>query len=218
MIRNSARSGVLYHVMIYYLQCVGGALRLSLTAQVGSDAGVVQCGCACSGQRTAIATGTVEDTMISNRGSNTDQRGIPSRGKLIISALAGGAALGLMAMVPVSSAQAQSPGNKDVLYDTSTPAKGACPGMDWHIVVHSDKTANGMVSWGGSKNLVHLTGTMDDHGALKMNATDGASNKTDTVTGTVDGNVLKAQINGTGTPCDNETMNVPKATNPVSRG
>jgi hypothetical protein len=51
-----------------------------------------------------------------------------------------------------------------------------------------------------------------------MNAVDPGSNKTDTVTGTIEGNVLKAQINGTGTPCDNETMNVPRAEGSVSRG
>jgi len=156
--------------------------------------------------------------MTSNRETDKDHGGVPSRSKLIVGALAAGATFGLLAVAPLSSAQAQSPGSKDALYDTSAPAKGACPGMDWHIVVHSDKTANGMVSWGGSKNLVHLTGTLDDHGALKMNATDDSSNKTDTVTGTIQGNVLKAQISGTGTPCDNETMNVPRAEGSVTRG
>jgi len=158
-----------------------------------------------------VTPGTVEDNVTAKHGIEIAHRRVPTRGRLIVGTLLGGAALSLMAIAPLSSAQAQSPGSKDILYDASMPAKGACPGMDWHIVVHSDKTVNGMVGWGGSKNLVHLTGTLDDHGALKMNATDASTNKTDTVTGTIQGNVLKAQINGTGTPCDNETMNVPKA-------
>ena len=160
---------------------------------------------------------TVEDQVIPNRRTEMLNRGTPSRVRLITGALAGIGALGLSAAVPLSSAQAQSPGSKDMLYATSAPAKGSCPSMDWHIVVHSDKTVNGMVSWDGSQHLVHLTGTMDDHDALKMNAVDPGSNKSDTVTGTIEGNVLKAHINGTGTACDNETMNVPRIESSVSR-
>ena len=51
-----------------------------------------------------------------------------------------------------------------------------------------------------------------------MNAIDPTSSKADTVTGTIEGNVLQARINGTGTGCDNETMNVPRAEGSVSRG
>jgi hypothetical protein len=160
----------------------------------------------------------MEDNVISKRGTEMGHAGTPSRSKLVVGALAGVGALSLLAIAPLSPAQAQSPGSKDTLYDISAPAKGACPGMDWHIVVHTDKTVNGMVSWDGSQHLVHLTGTIDDHGALKMNAVDPGSNKPDTVTGTIEGNVLKAQISGTGTPCDNETMNVPRAEGSVSRG
>jgi hypothetical protein len=137
--------------------------------------------------------------------------------KLVVGAFAGVAAIGLLAAVPLNHAQAESPGSKDMLYATSTPTKGACPSMDWHIVVHSDKTVNGMVGWDGDKHMVHLTGTMDDNGAIKMNAVDSDSNKADTVTGAVDGSVLKARISGTGTPCDNETMNLPRAESSVSQ-
>jgi hypothetical protein len=131
--------------------------------------------------------------------------------KLIPGAIIGIGVLGCLATIPLSGAQAQSPGSKDRLYATSSPAKGSCPNMDWHIVVHSDKTVNGLVSWDASQHIVHLTGTMDDHGAIKLKAAGTGPNKADTVTGTLDGNVLTARISGTGTPCDNETMSVPRA-------
>jgi len=106
----------------------------------------------------------------------------------------------------------------DMLYDARTAPKGACPGMDWHVVVHPDKTLNGVVSWDGSKHMAHLTGTVDTSGNFTANAVENGTNKSDTVSGSVRGNDMRASISGTGTPCDNETMNLPKVTNGVSRG
>jgi len=139
------------------------------------------------------------------------------RAKLAVGTSTGILTIGLLTIGALGPAQAQAPGSKDMLYATSTVAKGSCPGMDWHIVVHSDKTVNGMVGWDEAKHMVHLTGTMDDHGVIKMNAVDPGSNKADTVTGTADGSVLKARISGTGTPCDDQTMEVPRAQGSVAQ-
>lgn len=132
-------------------------------------------------------------------------------------ACAGLAAVGLAVVAPVLSAQAGVP-STDTLYDTKTEARGGCPAMDWHVMVHPDKTVNGIVSWDGSKHMAHLTGTMDNKGAFKANAVESEGNKSYPVTGTVDGSTLKAKINNTGTPCDNKMMAVPHVANGVSNG
>jgi hypothetical protein len=107
---------------------------------------------------------------------------------------------------------------RDTLFVARTGPQGACPGMDWHVVVRPDNTVNGVVSWDGSKRMAHLTGTLDANGALTASAVENGTNKSDAISGTVQGNDMKASISGTGTPCDNETMNVPKAANGVSHG
>jgi hypothetical protein len=138
--------------------------------------------------------------------------------KFVSGSCAGIAAASLVMAIPLSPAQAQAPGSKDMLYATSTVAKGSCPGMDWHIVVHADKSVNGMVGWDQAKHMVHLIGTMDDQGAIKMKAVDSGSNMADIVTGTINGSVLKASISGTGTPCDNQAMDVPRIQGSPAQG
>jgi len=125
------------------------------------------------------------------------------------------AALGF-AVVPLA-VQAQSP-QHDVLFDTQTKADGSCPGMAWHVVMHPDRTLNGMVTWDGSKHMAHVTGNVEKDGVIKASAVEQGSDKSGTVTGTVHGNIMKASIAGTGTGCDNHTMNVPQATNNSTSG
>lgn len=131
------------------------------------------------------------------------------------SALAVVAALGFATVPFIAQAASE---NHDVLYDTQTQTKGGCPSMAWHVVVHPDNTLNGVVSWDQEKHMAHLTGTVDKNGSFKANAVEQGSGKTDTVTGSVHGNDLKATINGTGTGCDNQTTSVPKATNASTSG
>src|SRR6476659_7092200 len=107
----------------------------------------------------------MEDEVIQY--NSAGKQGAARLAKFAVGTYAGAATIGLLTAVLLSPAQAQAPGSKDMLYATSTVAKGSCPGMDWHIVVHSDKTVNGMVGWDEAKHMVHLTGTMDDHGAIK---------------------------------------------------
>src|SRR5690349_14895823 len=106
------------------------------------------------------------------------------------------AALGFAA-APALAQSAQH----DMLFDAQTQASGNCPAMAWHVVMHPDKTLNGMVSWDHQKHMAHLNGTVDNNGAFKANAVEDGSNKTDTVTGTVHGKEMRATINGTGTGC-----------------
>ena len=131
--------------------------------------------------------------------------------------LAGAATLGVAALLAVAPARAQMPAN-DTLYDTHATAGGACNGMDWHVIVHPDKTINGVVGWDGFRHIAHLSGTVGADGSFKANAVEPGSNKTDTVSGTLQANDLKASINGTGTPCDNQTMAVPLDSGGMAKG
>ncbi len=137
----------------------------------------------------------------------------------------GQASMGKSSMGQSTTAQSstgQPQGNRvhgrDTLFVARTGPQSACPGMDWHVVVRPDNTVNGVVSWDGSKHMAHLTGTVNASGALTANAVENGTNKSDAISGTLQGNDIKASISGTGTPCDNETMNVPKAANGVSHG
>lgn len=132
-------------------------------------------------------------------------------------ACAGLAVIGLSVAVPIMSAQAGVP-SQDALYDTKTEARGGCPAMDWHVMVHPDKSVNGIVSWDGARHMAHLTGTMDNMGAFKANAVESGTSKSYPVTGTIDGATLNAKIGNTGTPCDHEMMAVPQVANGVSKG
>jgi hypothetical protein len=137
----------------------------------------------------------------------------------------GQASMGKSSMGQSTTAQSstgQPQGNRvhgrDTLFVARTGPQSACPGMDWHVVVRPDNTVNGVVSWDGSKHMAHLTGTVDASGTLTASAVENGTNKSDAISGKVQGNDMKASISGTGTPCDNETMNVPKAANGVSHG
>jgi hypothetical protein len=134
------------------------------------------------------------------------------------SVFAAAATVGFIALPLAAHAQSAAPSKQDVLYDTQTQANGSCPAMAWHVVVHADQTLNGMVSWDQAKHLAHLTGSVGKDGAFKVNAVEQGSNKTDTVTGSIHGNNMKASISGTGTGCDNQTMNVPMTTNASTSG
>ena len=98
------------------------------------------------------------------------------------------------------------------LYDTSTEAQGACTGMDWHVVVAPDKTVSGVVGWDNMQHLAKLSGTVGQDGKLNVTATEQGSSKTEHVSGTDDGTQLKVGINGTGTACDNTSLDVPRVT------
>lgn len=132
-------------------------------------------------------------------------------------ALAGIAAFGLGAVALPQLTHAQMPG-KDTLYDTRTGPSGGCPGMDWHVVVHPDHTLNGVVSWDDFKHMAHVSGTADKNGAFKVDAVGMSGGKAPIVTGTVEAKQLKASIAGTGTACDNQTMNIPRIDTGTSSG
>ena len=130
----------------------------------------------------------------------------------LCAAIAACAALGVGLAVPVTSVQAQTSA-KDTLYDARTQPQGSCPAMDWHVVVHPDKSVNGVIGWDNFKHIAHIATTLDGHGAFKANATEqgGASHS---VNGTVDPKAIRADISGAG--CDHETLAVPRSANGIS--
>jgi hypothetical protein len=117
-----------------------------------------------------------------------------------------------------SPIQAKAAEGQGALYDTSTSSSGACPGMDWHVIVYPDKTVAGVVGWDKMQHLAKLSGTVGKDGKLDVKATEEGTAKTDTVSGTDDGSHIKVGISGTGTSCDNNALDVPRVTSNTSVG
>ena len=127
----------------------------------------------------------------------------------LLPAVIAGAALGAIVL---SAPKVNAAEPTRALYDLSSGPQGACPGMDWHVVVSPDKTVSGVVGWDKMQHLAKLSGTVGQDGKLNVTATEEGSSKTENVSGTDDGSHLKVGINGTGTSCDNTSLDVPRVT------
>jgi hypothetical protein len=75
-----------------------------------------------------------------------------SVGRLIAAAFA---ALGLWLGVAV----AQVPQGR--IYVLHSPAAGACPSLDWHVVVEPNDILAGMIAWDDMKTMARATGKVD---------------------------------------------------------
>ena len=108
-------------------------------------------------------------------------------------ALCGGAMLNM--------AHAQVP--PGTLYVFHSQPQGACPALDWHIVVGEAGQLSGMISWNGMQSMAHATGSISANRSFTMTAVEvGGEARTATITGQAgtDG-WLTAAINGTGVAC-----------------
>ena len=110
-------------------------------------------------------------------------------------------ALGAGAMSNTTLAQVPPPGT---LFAMRSPAQGACPTLDWHVVVGENGALSGMVSWNNMKTMAQLTGTTNAQHQFSMTAQEiGGDGKTATITGQRrprDGWLL-ADVNGPGIAC-----------------
>jgi hypothetical protein len=113
-------------------------------------------------------------------------------------ALCGGAML--------NRAHAQVP--PGTLYVFHSRPQGACPALDWHIVVGETGQLSGMISWNSMQSMAHATGSISANRSFTMTATEvGGAARTATITGQArtDG-WLTADINGQGVACKGVTI------------
>lgn len=109
-------------------------------------------------------------------------------------------------MATCNIALAQVPEGR--LYVFRSSAQGACPALDWHVVVGAGGTLSGMISWNNMQSMARATGTVSS-GKVQMTATEvGGQNRTATITGQVQPNgYLQVNINGQNVACQN--INIP---------
>ncbi len=109
--------------------------------------------------------------------------------------------LGAGAMLNTAHAQLPAPGTLFALHST---AQGACPALDWHVVVGEGGTLSGMISWNGMKSVANVTGTTNAEHQFSMTATEiGGEGRTATITGQRrprDGWLI-ADVDGPGIAC-----------------
>jgi hypothetical protein len=125
------------------------------------------------------------------------------RARSLLATMAAGAAFSAGAMLNTAHAQGTLPaaGTLFVLHST---AQGACPALDWHIVVGDNGALSGMISWNGMKSIARVTGTTNAEHQFSMTATEiGGEGRTATITGQrrVRDGYLMADVNGPGIAC-----------------
>jgi hypothetical protein len=110
----------------------------------------------------------------------------------------------LSAGAMLTTAHAQLPPAPGTLFVLHSTAQGACPALDWHVVVGEGGTLSGMISWNGMKSVANVTGTTNAEHQFSMTATEiGGEGRTATITGQRrprDGWLI-ADVNGPGIAC-----------------
>ena len=91
----------------------------------------------------------------------------------------------------------------------STP-QGACPGVDWDVT-RVGNALHGVMGWDGMQKLATLDGAMGANGVFQLNVRQVAGGDK---TAVIDGQVRKdgwlvVKIQGTGTECDGQQVNIP---------
>ena len=118
--------------------------------------------------------------------------------RILLATVAAGALCG-GAMLNVAHAQVP-PGT---LYVFHSQPQGACPALDWHVVVGQGGQLSGMISWDEMKSMAHVTGSMAANRTFTMSAKEvTGGSRTATITGRAgtDG-WLTADIDGQGVAC-----------------
>ncbi|MBS0639424.1 MAG: hypothetical protein U1E70_25325 [Acetobacteraceae bacterium] len=126
------------------------------------------------------------------------------------------AALAVAACTPTGNAPSamdtgKAADGKNGLYSFHTGPASGCPGLDWHVVLHPDGKITGMVGWAGMTRTATLSGTMARNDTFTGTATEAKTGRTATISGSAGGTYIAISIAGTGTPCDNVVLNVPRA-------
>ncbi len=129
-----------------------------------------------------------------------------------------GSLLAIAATCGVASAQPLPEGR---VYTFHSGTTGPCPGADWHVVVGSNNTLSGVITWDNMKAMARASGTVNPaNRTFQMNAVrvdEGGKGRTATIDGTVrqDG-WLVANVKGPNISC--QGINVPWFVPPPSGG
>jgi hypothetical protein len=123
----------------------------------------------------------------------------------------------LSAAASLSPALAQSGAPGLYAYHTE-PVVGGCPGLDWHITVGKDNSLVGFVAWDQGKHVAKLAGMMNKDRTFEMNAEEVGTGKKAVVKGSAGGTNINVQISGSGTACDNVTLNIPRVVGGLAGG
>jgi hypothetical protein len=122
------------------------------------------------------------------------------RTRILVIATMAAAAFNAGAMLNTAHAQVPAPGTLFVYHST---AQGACPALDWHVVVGENGALSGMVAWNDMKTVARVSGKTNAEHQFSMTATEVGGGKTATITGQrrpADG-FLIADINGPDIAC-----------------
>jgi|GEM_PF-3239752 len=93
----------------------------------------------------------------------------------------------------------------------SYPVVGGCPGLDWHITLEPNDTLQGFVAWDRGQHMARLDGKLNKDRTFLMNAQEvGGKERKAVVKGTAGGQYINAQINGSGTACDDVNLAIPR--------
>jgi len=113
-------------------------------------------------------------------------------------------AMGVAAFaVSVGAASHQVPEGR--MYVLHSKAVGACPSLDWHIVVEANDILAGMIAWDDMKTMARATGTVNrQSNTFTMKAVEmGGRARTATVEGRIEENgTIIANIRGPNVICD----------------
>jgi hypothetical protein len=125
-------------------------------------------------------------------------------------------ALSMAALIGPAFAQSGQPG----LYAFHTgPARGGCPGLDWHITVEPDNTLNGFVAWDQGKHIANVAGSIDKDRTFQMEAQEvGGAGRKAAVNGSAGGSNINVVISGTGTACDGVNLTIPRVVGGLGGG
>jgi hypothetical protein len=85
-----------------------------------------------------------------------------------IGAIAVGALVIGAAYTPASAQQVAPEGR---IYVFHSKATGACPALDWHVVVGANNALGGMISWDNMKSMANVTGSISANRTFKMTGT-----------------------------------------------
>ena len=127
------------------------------------------------------------------------------------------ATIALSATVSLGPALAQSGAPGLYAYHTG-PAAGGCPGLDWHITVGKDDSITGFVAWDQGRHVAKLAGMLNKDRTFQFAAEEVGTGKKATVKGSAGGTNIDVQISGSGTACDNVTLNIPRAVGGIGGG
>ncbi len=123
-----------------------------------------------------------------------------------LSRLIATAAVGIGATCGLGLAQEVPEGR---VYTFHSQAQGACPALDWHIVVGPGGSLDGMIAWNNMKQMAHATGRVNmSSRTFQMTAKEvGGQGRTAAVSGAVRGDgFLVANVKGPNVNCQNITV------------